>query len=303
MTIGVAIVGLGTIGFGYMGENQECNPIQSHTFATLKNKTCRLILGVDPDPIKRSGFEKTTQVASRKSLTELDLATLNEIDAFIVAVPTSQHISILREIASLKKDFWILCEKPAGLSYEDLLSLETVMDPRKMIINYSRRFSSDLQSCRPYFESLITQSNCSLRVNFHGGLIRTGSHFIDLANFWFWSGNKLNFAEMISKTKDGCLITYPNARVEFVSTNPNSEESFADFFAESNHVRISLIRDVFTKVTPNGVVSKNVKVSQEDVIRALVELVLSDGAINPCSYFDALKVHDAMSYMKKFNIQ
>lgn len=302
MTIGIAIVGLGSIGFGCAGENQANNPTQSHTFATLNNKNCRLILGVDTDSARRSRFEKTTRVTSFRSITEVDLATISRVDAFIVAVPTTQHFSILRQISSVKKDFWVLCEKPMGSNYEDMLSLDKLMDPRNIIINYSRRFSSDVQGCKTHFRSLINHSKSKFRVNFHGGLLRTGSHFIDLANFWFWDDNKLALSEMISETKDGYLIRYPNVGVEFVSVNPNSEESFAEFLAESELMRICINRDEFTKSSPSGIVTQKIHVSQENAIRALVDLVFSDGEINACSYLDAIRVHHAMSCMKNFHI-
>jgi hypothetical protein len=302
MTIGVAIIGLGRIGFDSFEIDSVEGKIRSHTFAVLNQPGCHLVAGIDPDPYKRSRFEQATKAITFSSLTDVSPPILEKIDAFIVATPTIAQYEVLRELGSLENDYWVMCEKPMCSNLEEIVSLGSYIDVQKVIVNYSRRFSSDIDMCKSIFERFIKEMNAPLKVNFFGGMLRTASHFIDLANYWFLGQDSMVTAGMISKTISGYSINYPRAMIEFVSVDPYSNESFAEFILESNDTRISLVRDTFTQVTPSGTISRKILVSQEATIGALVELISSNGSRNRCSYSDALKVHLAMSHMTQLQI-
>lgn len=302
MTIGVVIVGLGRIGFESFENSSLESKISSHTFAVLSHSGCHLVAGIDPDPFKRSRFEQATNTITFSSIDDITPSILEQIDAFIVATPTIVQFEILIKLGLFDKDFWIMCEKPLCANLEEIVSLQSFVDIDKIIVNYSRRFSSDIGKCKPIFKKFLEETKAPIRVNFFGGMLRTASHFIDLANYWFLEQNSVITPDTISKTIDGYSLRYPSATIELVSVDPYCDESFADFFLETNDARISLVRDSFTQITVSGTTSRKILVSQEATIDALVELIESHGRINRCSYFDALKVHQAVSLMPELTI-
>lgn len=302
MTFGVAIVGLGRIGFKSFENVSVENKMDSHTFAVLSHPGCHLAAGIDPDPLRRSRFEQATNTVTFSSISEITPSILKQIDAFIVATPTVVQFEVLSTLGSFEKDFWIMCEKSMCANLEEIVSLKSFVDVDRIIVNYSRRFSNDIGKCKTIFNTFVEETKAPIRVNFFGGMLRTASHFIDLANYWFLEQDSMITPDMISKTIDGYSIRYPRATIELVSVDPYCDESFAEFFLETNDTRISLVRDTFTQVTNSGISSRKILVSQEATIGALVELIESNGNNNRCSYFDAIKVHQAVSLMPALQI-
>lgn len=306
MTIGIAIIGLGGIGLGYDIQSNKKSPksADSHSFAVLQNPDCRLVVGIDPDPFKRANFENATKAMSISSLADLNKYLLDQIDALIIATPTSEHIKILQEISLLNKSFWIMCEKPFCSNLREVNSITSLVDSSRIIINYSRRFSSDIDSCQMLFTNFIEKLPYpSITVKFFGGVLRTGSHFIDLANHWFWEEDFLELPEMVLETGKGYAVRYPKVTIEFLSLYPNLDESYADFYAKSEHERLRLVRNELVYESPSGLVKKQVSVSQNDSTKALVTLVKSNGELNPCGYQDAKRVHEQVSLMPRFDIK
>lgn len=305
MTFGIALIGLGQIGMeiDFQSEDSDSFNPQTHASAVLQNQHCKLIAGIDTSSHRRAKFEELTNVRTFGSISQVETSLLDEIDALIIATPTSTHLQILQDISFLKKRFWIMCEKPFCLNLFEIEHVGRFIDPRTLIINYSRRFSKDIKSCKLNFEKFIeTESKPTIKVDFYGGALRTGSHFIDLANLWFWDNNSRSLIDMVTEIKNGYSINYKRVTVEFYSVDPISKESYANFYADSERGSIRLSRNKLIHETPEGLEIRKVFVNQGDALEALLLLAKSEGEFNLCSYYDAARVHKQLSLMPRFAI-
>lgn len=306
MTLGIALIGLGKIGFKYDLEslNKGIFRGETHTSAIMNHPHCRLVVGIDSNQQNRATFERLTRVKTLEFPLQIEDSLLDEIDAVIIATPPSSHLQVLREISFLKKRFWIMCEKPLCLNLSEVNSLLDFIDPATLIINYSRRFSKDIELCRTNFEAFLeSEEKPMVNVDFYGGVLRTGSHFVDLSNFWFWDDCKLSLSEMVVDSRDSYSLNFPRITVRFRSFQSTYSESYGNFYAKTKRGVISLLRDELTQKTETVSNARKILVSQRDALEALILLARSDGESNLCSYNDAKRVHGQLSLMPRFAIK
>lgn len=290
----LVIVGLGGIGFRYNRGLIGVVPTQTHASAALKHSFFNLIAGVDSDESRRLEFKNCLALPAFESILSLTESIKEDIACFIVSVTTAEHFNILKEVSSMRPNAWIMCEKPLCESLEQVEQLSQILDLNKLLVNYSRRFSKDVVKCRDIFNQAIANSledKRKITCKIYGGMKRTGSHFIDLTNFWFLQGDHRFNPDRLSKTNRGLIIKYPTIEVEFVDENPESSESFGILEFHSEDTSVIFIRDELHFTSPFERFSLKIDVNQFDSLEAFKTLIVSDGTRNLCSYFDAQLVH------------
>lgn len=299
MKIGLVVVGLGGISLEYDLQYtlSKIGNRESHIKSILDDDSFLLLAGVDLNSVSRQNLTRYFGIPAYPTLKSIPSDILSKTDAFIVATPTSTHFQIINEIAGVKVDPWILCEKPMGDSLSAALKISDVLDTDKILVNYTRRFSNDIKWCEKKFKSFlygenrnVTQITCEV----FGGSLRTGSHFIDLLNSWFPNNfSEIEFEKLYSKPDHAfkILMKFDSQQVLYMDVNPNSDESYGILRVEDGGQSISYIRDQLI-VRQNSKEKKyQVQASQSQTLEAFKTLITTEGTLNKSNYENAVKVH------------
>jgi len=305
MKIGVIMVGLGKIALTYDQDLSE--PIENSRFslgqALRDNCEFELMAGIDPDENAREQFEQALGVPTYADLQSLPSNLVNRVNAYVISAPTSVHTEILMTLAALTPDPWVLCEKPMGSSIQELQKIEQLFDTRKILVNYSRRFSNDIVNCEKRFKALIEhsiESSALLRCEVFGGTLRTGSHFLDLLSYWFGLDlSRLDSNTFLQATPRGLILNFKEVQVLYQDFNPTAQESYGVLTLELKDKSLSLVRDkLILKEGENESITE-VLVNQTATIKAFFELISSNGEINRCSFQDAKNVHRIIDLIER----
>lgn len=120
---------LGLIGAGRMG--------QTHLAAVAPSAVVSVTSIVEP----RDGVASELRGSGYTVFDSIDaLLDSNSVDGFLVATPSGFHVDVIRQLAVAGLP--ILCEKPAGLSVSDALTIKEVTESAgvRLQIGYWRRF-------------------------------------------------------------------------------------------------------------------------------------------------------------------
>jgi predicted dehydrogenase len=299
MKIGLVVVGLGGISLEYDLQYtlSKVGNRESHVKSILDDDSFLLLAGVDLNGVSRQNLTRNFGIPAYPTLKSIPSDILSKTDAFIVATPTSTHFQILNEIAGVKADPWILCEKPMGNSLGAALKISDVLDTHKILVNYTRRFSDDIKWCEKMFKSFLDGGNRNapqITCEVFGGSLRTGSHFIDLLNSWFPNNfSEIKFEKLYSKPDNAfkILMKFDGQQVLYIDVNPNSDESYGILKVEDGEQSISYIRDQLIVRQNSNEEKYQVHASQSQTLQAFKTLIATEGTSNNSSYENAVKVH------------
>lgn len=194
----VALVGLGKIGLLF--DTDPASPqARSHAKAIALQPRLELRYGVDPVPENQAALRRLAPQAS--VLDHWDqLASRDDFDLLVICVPTSLHFPCLQRFFARPHLKAIILEKPAFSAKEDYAAVPEETR-RKLIVNYTRRFSREFGKLREEISSGLYGEPVSIHGLYSKGLRNNGSHLIDLVNFLFDSPEVLQ-AEGKSRTED-----------------------------------------------------------------------------------------------------
>lgn len=190
----VVIIGAGSIGAlkPYNIDSPKTKNILTHAHAVMNNKNLELVGIIDVDEMKRDWAAEKWGVSAYDSIdTLLELsnkpAVKDGIDIFVVASPTFTHHHVIKEIIEKTKPKLIICEKPFCSSLEksekvfsDAFELEI-----PIAVNYLRRYSKAIQELRERLLSGFYGKIISASIVYTRGLIRDGSHAVDICRYFF----------------------------------------------------------------------------------------------------------------------
>lgn len=112
---------------------------------------------------------------------------LDPVDVIVISTPTSSHLEEVEKICKRNKKWKpkvIILEKPAGMNIHECTKIDYLCKENniQVMVNYGRRY------CKPITEAiqLIKNENVQQIVFYYTrGLIRDGSHAIDIINQFF----------------------------------------------------------------------------------------------------------------------
>jgi predicted dehydrogenase len=299
MKIGLVVIGLGGISLEYDLQStlSKVGNRESHVKSILDHDNFSLLAGVDSSEISRQQLVRNFGIPAYPTLESIPKNILAEAEAFIVATPTSTHFQILNEISRVRKNPWILCEKPMGHSLSEAIKVSGILDIDRILVNYTRKFSSDIELCEKAFKTFLNErggNSLEITCEIFGGTLRTGSHFIDLLNSWFPNNfSEVNFEKRYSGASDSYSVLMNFGRQKILYTDANSQggESYGILRVEDGLDSTIYIRDQLIVKQNSDANEYQIHASQSQTLEAFKILITSNGIVNNSNYENAVKVH------------
>ena len=135
-------VDLAIIGFGRIGRIHAANILAAEDIS--------LKMIVDP---LLDADEKLAEQGVKQSKNIADLLDLQNIDGVIICSPSNYHIDQIKQISQNIKN--IFCEKPLGLSVNEIMEVKSLVDNNKLNLHvgFNRRFDPDFSSLKAAISS------------------------------------------------------------------------------------------------------------------------------------------------------
>lgn len=213
MTLKVAIIGCGQI-----AETQ-------HAPAYIKSGKVEIKYAVDGLIERAQSFAEKFAIPHATAHLD-DVLNDPEIDAISVCTPNATHAPI--SIAALKAGKHVLCEKPAALTYDEVVQMKQAADESKKILNIGvvNRFNTTVNKVKALFDAgelgELYHIVCSFRMHraipglggafttksMSGGgvLIDWGIHYLDLIFYILGVETKVHSVTGTAYTKLGSPI-------------------------------------------------------------------------------------------------
>ena len=130
-------INLAIVGFGRIGKIHASNILAS------ENINLKIII----DPILDIN-EKFTSIGISQSKEINDLLNLDNIDGVIICSPSQYHIEQIKQISQKTQN--IFCEKPLGLSVNEIMDVKSLVTVNKLNLHvgFNRRYDPDFSSLK-----------------------------------------------------------------------------------------------------------------------------------------------------------
>jgi len=175
-----AIVGCGNIA-GFLDSPDQEN-ILTHAHAYAKHTQTQLVAVCDPDLEHRRSFINTWGQDIRHYDSFKTLLSAQNIDMVSICSPTPFHFEAM--VLALKDENikTIICEKPFVQTQEELDELKILMHihPKKILLNFIRRYDPSLQRLRLLIQSQSLGKILTFNGRFTKGIYHNGSHMLEL---------------------------------------------------------------------------------------------------------------------------
>ena len=212
MTASVLLVGLGQIGMGY-DRGLDDSHVYTHARAFSGHPDFDLIGAVDPDAERRSEFEKRYGRPAYANLA--DALRVRAPECGVIAVPTSAHGSVLRELLGGGSPSVILCEKPLSYDLGEAQWMVEACEKQnvRVFVNYMRRSDPAALEIRCRLQTLPSSATVKGIAWYSKGLLHNGSHLFNLAELWL---GKMKSSTVLDPGRSlGGLDAEPDVRVVF----------------------------------------------------------------------------------------
>lgn len=185
----VAIIGCGTIGFGY-DQGQKSTRPRTHfaAFASSPHFTVESI--VEPDRLVRNAVTKKFKVRSYKDFKMW--TKVERPDVVVIASPDATHANILTALVLMGPKV-VLCEKPLTLNPDETKKIVQLYKENNigLVINYSRRFIPEYQMIEEKLAKKAFGKVQLVTIYYSRGFVHNGSHYIDLIQRLFGKPRKV----------------------------------------------------------------------------------------------------------------
>ena len=175
----VAIIGAGRIASSF--DTPDTRNILTHAHALSRDSRFSLAGMYDIDAVRAREEAHKWGTTPYRTVEEL----LNERpDVVVIATPDDTHASLLWRVAGAKPRL-IVCEKPVGVTPEELKDLTAFPADIPVVVNFSRRFDRGLAVFR---DALVSQEYgrvVSATGTYTNGVLHNGSHLMDLSRYLF----------------------------------------------------------------------------------------------------------------------
>jgi len=173
------IIGAGSI--GSTKPDQYDSPttknILTHAHAVSTHENIRLSGIIDSD------YEKALKAADKWGcvwFTGID--GLIGDDIVVIATPTETHLEMVQQVKAKLNPKIIILEKPCGMNLDQARNIKAIAGNTPIAVNYIRRYDPVIQNQR---ENLLRSTVYSATFKYCRGMIRDGSHMIDILNWFF----------------------------------------------------------------------------------------------------------------------
>jgi predicted dehydrogenase len=229
----VLLAGLGAIGMSY-DIGHAADHVRTHARALSRSPGFGPMVGVDPDPARRSLFEATYKAECFESLA--DALAVHEPDVVVIATPTVNHAEALRVVLERSRPRAILCEKPLAYELETAHSMVAACERAgvQLYVNYMRRSDPAVHAVRRMIDDGIILTPLKAVVWYSKGLIHNGSHLVNLMGFWLGAPRQAALIRAGRRWQQhdpepDFVLEYPRGRATFLAAN---EEHFSHYTVE-----------------------------------------------------------------------
>jgi predicted dehydrogenase len=169
---------------GYDSILASPNQVLSHARAFSNHTAFRLLAGVDPDPERRTEF-----FANYRAPAYWDLKSAldnHAPDIVVISVPTGHHAGVIEQVIQYSAPRAVLCEKPIAFRPDEAEEIVSGCEKSgiALYVNYIRRSVPGVLDVKRMLDSKIIQKPIKGVCWYTKGLIHSGSHFVNLAEFW-----------------------------------------------------------------------------------------------------------------------
>ena len=224
MTEDVVIIGLGQIAYEYDLNRRNSINISTHANAFSKHDNFEIVAGIDSSLDRRKAFSEAYNVSTYEKI-ETEVISLNP-SIVVISTPTESHSDILNEVLKLLKPKIVLCEKPLHYSLEDAKEMvESCKENNvKLFVNYMRQSDLSTRSLYRMMRNEIIQYPIKANVWYSKGVYNTGSHLMNLLEFWLGpqleekvinTGNRIGDYDY----EPDFYIKYKNGSANFISAD------------------------------------------------------------------------------------
>ncbi len=188
------IIGLGQIGMGY-DYSLTSNFISSHARAFALHDNFNLIGAVDPDIEKCKLFKDKYKQPTYRTIHEA--FSVNQPDVVIIAVPTSEHFSIIKDVLTFSNPIAILCEKPLAYSLEEASRMINlcISSSVELFVNYIRRSVPGAIEVKKRLDKCEITKPVRGVVWYSKGFLHNASHFFNLMEYWLGHYNRASIID------------------------------------------------------------------------------------------------------------
>lgn len=227
----VLIVGLGMIGMGYDSNVSDSTVVRTHAKAFSLHPQFKVVAGVDRSASKRQQFLAQFQSPAYSTVDEA--LRLHSPNVVVIATPTETHRQVMEDVLKSSSVKVLLCEKPIANSIEDAEKMLEMCRARgiALFINYMRRVDPAVIDVERRIRSGEIGGPIKGSVWYSKGLLHSGSHLLNLLEFWFGPYISAGLISDGHKTNDDdsepdFIVEYKSAKFIF---NSLSSEHFTHF--------------------------------------------------------------------------
>lgn len=199
----VALLGLGKIGMDYdLHDKKYTGTAKSHLGALCSIPGMEVTYAVDLVPRNLSSTEITV---INEMTFDMFVKEPLEYDLLIVAIPTREHLSILKKVIGVHEFPNLIIEKPCGSNLSECLEILDLIKQNSILmqINYFRSALPHTIRALEYVKEL-NQKPISVEINGYGEILNIFSHFIHLL-LLFTDSESVPLQSIASGSKYACL--------------------------------------------------------------------------------------------------
>lgn len=326
MIYNALIIGAGSIGAlkpdNY--DSPEGKDILTHAHAYYANKKIYLVGIVDKNIDKALDAGKKWNTFGFDSITAAYEGTKYNTPIHIISIctPDETHLSVLEKIIPFQPKV-VIMEKPVGRNISECRKIINLCKKHKiaLMVDYIRRYEMSVNIIREDIIKKEAGEIYSCVVYYDRGLIRDGSHAIDLMNYWFGrflGGHILPGKVIIDYTKEdpsfSVFLSYERCKSVFLIPSDGRKFSIFDThlttetgkFVYGDHGRKLGYYSIVPEKTYgnyNSLATEPIKFITDltyalnNVIKEAVDYINKKIPLR-CTGEDALKVHRVIEHLK-----
>jgi len=223
--INTIILGLGNIGLNYDINNNSNNIFLTHCKSLQKNKSFKVLGGIDNSKVQGNKFKKKYCLNFFKSINSFIKFNKEKIDLAIIATPTNSRLEDIKNISKLNPKV-ILAEKPLSYKISESKKIFDLCKRKKirLFINYPRISDISILEIKKKIHKKEFKMPIEGVATYNNGLYNNASHLISILVFWFGDIKKIKIIDYIGKHNKNdyqisFLINFKKTKIIFLANN------------------------------------------------------------------------------------